>query len=152
MLVFFFQAEDGIRDGHVTGVQTCALPISRNCAAPDISSFCRTTTDLRTAAPPWRPSRLNWTKKVCAPASRSEERRVGKECRSRWWRHHLKKKAIVSGACGWSTTPVKDTFSWTSRSIPWKRSFLLSKMGTGQCKYISAHFLLRSKRSLPSHT
>src|SRR5690625_6558672 len=28
MFVFFFQAEDGIRDGHVTGVQTCALPIS----------------------------------------------------------------------------------------------------------------------------
>src|SRR6266487_4179848 len=27
--VFFFQAEDGIRDGRVTGVQTCALPISR---------------------------------------------------------------------------------------------------------------------------
>src|SRR5690625_6828130 len=27
MLRFFFQAEDGIRDGHVTGVQTCALPI-----------------------------------------------------------------------------------------------------------------------------
>src|SRR5207253_8722459 len=26
---FFFQAEDGIRDGHVTGVQTCALPICR---------------------------------------------------------------------------------------------------------------------------
>src|SRR6266516_6879865 len=28
---FFFQAEDGIRDRTVTGVQTCALPISR-CA------------------------------------------------------------------------------------------------------------------------
>src|SRR6266508_5664140 len=28
-VVFFFQAEDGIRDGHVTGVQTCALPILR---------------------------------------------------------------------------------------------------------------------------
>src|SRR5690625_6610654 len=28
ILCFFFQAEDGIRDGHVTGVQTCALPIS----------------------------------------------------------------------------------------------------------------------------
>src|SRR5690625_7975904 len=27
MCFFFFQAEDGIRDGHVTGVQTCALPI-----------------------------------------------------------------------------------------------------------------------------
>src|SRR5207244_4892596 len=31
---FFFQAEDGIRDDLVTGVQTCALPISqRQCAA-----------------------------------------------------------------------------------------------------------------------
>src|SRR5690348_17805085 len=28
LCVFFFQAEDGIRDGRVTGVQTCALPIS----------------------------------------------------------------------------------------------------------------------------
>src|SRR5689334_24776128 len=28
MIYFFFQAEDGIRDGTVTGVQTCALPIS----------------------------------------------------------------------------------------------------------------------------
>src|SRR5688500_20153277 len=32
MFLFFFQAEDGIRDYKVTGVQTCALPIS---AAPD---------------------------------------------------------------------------------------------------------------------
>src|SRR6266508_4712392 len=32
MYVFFFQAEDGIRDGHVTGVQTCALPISQGGA------------------------------------------------------------------------------------------------------------------------
>src|SRR5207245_3766460 len=30
--VFFFQAEDGIRDATVTGVQTCALPISLGCA------------------------------------------------------------------------------------------------------------------------
>src|SRR5690625_6468881 len=29
-IFFFFQAEDGIRDGHVTGVQTCALPIWEN--------------------------------------------------------------------------------------------------------------------------
>src|SRR5690606_41062492 len=28
-IIFFFQAEDGIRDFHVTGVQTCALPISK---------------------------------------------------------------------------------------------------------------------------
>ena len=30
-LCFFFQAEDGIRDIGVTGVQTCALPISLRC-------------------------------------------------------------------------------------------------------------------------
>src|SRR5437870_6860906 len=35
--VFFFQAEDGIRDGHVTGVQTCALPIS-NCDAETLAA------------------------------------------------------------------------------------------------------------------
>src|SRR6266581_7896947 len=32
-LFFFFQAEDGIRDGRVTGVQTCALPISAASAS-----------------------------------------------------------------------------------------------------------------------
>src|SRR5690606_40345343 len=34
LLFFFFQAEDGIRDFHVTGVQTCALPISRYLGSP----------------------------------------------------------------------------------------------------------------------
>src|SRR5690606_40772377 len=33
-MLFFFQAEDGIRDFHVTGVQTCALPISSQKLAP----------------------------------------------------------------------------------------------------------------------
>src|SRR6266508_6447731 len=34
LFIFFFQAEDGIRDGHVTGVQTCALPISERASRP----------------------------------------------------------------------------------------------------------------------
>src|SRR5215475_15213024 len=73
---FFFQAEDGIRDFHVTGVQTCALPISRRCRA---RRHCRAIRRARGRAPriPARPSD--------APVrERSEERRVGKECRSRW--------------------------------------------------------------------
>src|SRR6266511_5214711 len=37
MLFFFFQAEDGIRDFHVTGVQTCALPI---CRQPTSAPLC----------------------------------------------------------------------------------------------------------------
>src|SRR5439155_2825138 len=37
--VFFFQAEDGIRDGHVTGVQTCALPISPTSPAAILWMF-----------------------------------------------------------------------------------------------------------------
>src|SRR5256885_5183892 len=36
MTFFFFQAEDGIRDYKVTGVQTCALPISQRHAPPSI--------------------------------------------------------------------------------------------------------------------
>src|SRR5690625_1616137 len=39
VLRFFFQAEDGIRDGHVTGVQTCALPISAQRIAIIYSFF-----------------------------------------------------------------------------------------------------------------
>src|SRR5690606_41205087 len=74
-LFFFFQAEDGIRDFHVTGVQTCALPISIESlekALPGVVS-----PSSRVAARRKKPPRA-----VTRPA-RSEERRVGKECRSR---------------------------------------------------------------------
>src|SRR5256885_16770905 len=76
---FFFQAEDGIRDYKVTGVQTCALPISRSATAA-IRLSCTTRETLRRAVV--EPSGLR----------RSEERRVGKECRSRWSPYHYKKK------------------------------------------------------------
>src|SRR6266540_5146508 len=47
--VFFFQAEDGIRDRDVTGVQTCALPISRKGMVVGVR--LSETTDSDTAAP-----------------------------------------------------------------------------------------------------
>src|SRR6266566_7328831 len=71
---FFFQAEDGIRDYKVTGVQTCALPI--------LSPY-RTTRSSPT---------LPATGTCPRAGARSEERRVGKECRSRWSPYHYKKK------------------------------------------------------------
>src|SRR6266511_5598976 len=43
MFFFFFQAEDGIRDFHVTGVQTCALPISSGSCATARSARSRST-------------------------------------------------------------------------------------------------------------
>src|SRR5689334_24081818 len=59
---FFFQAEDGIRDGTVTGVQTCALPISRtvvrlpaNVRRPrsvDLRPFARRTLDVEARVAP----------------------------------------------------------------------------------------------------
>src|SRR5436190_12190836 len=88
---FFFQAEDGIRDHCVTGVQTCALPISTPAAtsptASGPTSAARCSTSSSTAPTP-RPgcSTTTWS-----PPRRSEERRVGKECRSRWSAYHLKK-------------------------------------------------------------
>src|SRR5690606_39640100 len=39
MILFFFQAEDGIRDFHVTGVQTCALPILHSIWTPVADEF-----------------------------------------------------------------------------------------------------------------
>src|SRR3712207_7453765 len=98
ILLFFFQAEDGIRDIGVTGVQTCALPIFsaptlylkenrflRNIggivliaaalifAFIGLSSYWVHLADFST----WQPL-----------PKRSEERRVGKECRSRWSPYH----------------------------------------------------------------
>src|SRR5690625_7742341 len=46
---FFFQAEDGIRDGHVTGVQTCALPISLIPRAIPTGSWPSSHADQRPA-------------------------------------------------------------------------------------------------------
>src|SRR5438309_7686162 len=80
VFLFFFQAEDGIRDGTVTGVQTCALPISHR----------RVGDDARVQ--PGIPDVEDPGHRGPAPGApdldrvdRSEERRVGKECRSRWW-------------------------------------------------------------------
>src|SRR5207253_8090278 len=93
----FFQAEDGIRDGHVTGVQTCALPISGPANAlyaeedggilltPEIDLWiaaCEWVIDIYRAEAPALVPKI----RVCpcgvdpaAWAPRSEERRVGKE-------------------------------------------------------------------------
>src|SRR5258707_6390972 len=99
-LVFFFQAEDGIRDIGVTGVQTCALPISRRGQvavhgteeprAPEAPDDDDVQLRQRHALLPAR--RRLAPSRGCASAaqgeSRSEERRVGKECRSRWSPYH----------------------------------------------------------------
>src|SRR5262249_56634812 len=74
-LFFFFQAEDGIRDWSVTGVQTCALPILTYGHL--IGEVIRRITGQRLG---------EFLATEMAGPLRSEERRVGKERRSRWWR------------------------------------------------------------------
>src|SRR5690606_40450819 len=80
-LRFLFQADDGIRDFHVTGVQTCALPISILMKSPG-TLFSRIGR-LSAAAWPIRPSR-NSNVSLSSSRRRSEERRVGKVWRG--WR------------------------------------------------------------------
>src|SRR5206468_9041698 len=75
---FFFQAEDGIRDLIVTGVQTCALPILK----PPCQSTCRTFSVIGKKR---FESAMFGSTAGAMPRTRSEERRVGKECRSGWW-------------------------------------------------------------------
>src|SRR5690606_39774420 len=99
---FFFQAEDGIRDFHVTGVQTCALPIFRE-GVPIINHarFLGYTKDRKGGNLVIEPKEAEVVKLIfnlyiggMGPSAiadkmmRSEERRVGKECRSRWWTYH----------------------------------------------------------------
>src|SRR5690606_40398371 len=94
LFFFFFQAEDGIRDFHVTGVQTCALPILIIAGAGSGKTRVLTyrIAQLIAAKHAW-PSQilaLTFTNKAAREMRerRSEERRVGKECRSRWARYH----------------------------------------------------------------
>src|SRR3712207_9287462 len=90
--MFFFQAEDGVRDIGVTGVQTCALPI---CAV-----LLELVRDLRAGGGGKSHRLFHGRLCLCAPriqgqmvlVRRSEERRVGQERRSRWSPYHLKKR------------------------------------------------------------
>src|SRR2546430_10070273 len=95
---FFFQAEDGIRDLTVTGVQTCALPICRVPVRPPVLELvCREIDEPRAVlvhiakqkvVRTVREAQRNGTCLDRVEVRRSEERRVGKECRSRWSPYH----------------------------------------------------------------
>src|SRR5207253_3648171 len=88
----FVQADGGVRDGHVTGVQTCALPIWSSPATAGSTSWAAAAAPPRSGSTPSpAPSRASprAASPTCptgrpTPAARpwkSEERRVGKECR-----------------------------------------------------------------------
>src|SRR5205807_6978310 len=99
-----FQAEDGIRDYKVTGVQTCALPISLRLVgtlnqdtwtlglaanSPNDFSFGGfeindVTTTIHANGNHFDGS-FGGSIAVALCSNRSEERRVGKECSARWW-------------------------------------------------------------------
>src|SRR5690606_40598074 len=98
---FFFQAEDGIRDFHVTGVQTCALPIllASRCLVRKLRETGplvlpgRGVSEVRGLVVGSVIERIRYAvlfshhkddDHVVVPQRRSEERRVGKGCRSRW--------------------------------------------------------------------
>src|SRR5204863_1678221 len=102
--LFFFQAEDGIRDLYVTGVQTCALPISSDVLQGEKRYIPPGSTSEVVMSLPARERRrlsgiqasLNRSDPQLASLfttfarlnSRSEERRVGKEWSTRGWEKH----------------------------------------------------------------
>src|SRR5256885_3517297 len=93
---FFFQAEDGIRDYKVTGVQTCALPISSadyRVRPADITAWESAHGAIPRGAivlirTGWGSRWPDRARVLGTTKTRSEERRVGKECRSRWSPYH----------------------------------------------------------------
>src|SRR5258708_26885665 len=84
---FFFKEEEGIRDDRVTGVKTCALPISRHASyhGRRCQSLRHSGVKIKYRASHRTPRRRPPQK---SQSLRSEERRVGKECRSRWSPYH----------------------------------------------------------------
>src|SRR5690625_8044843 len=92
-LFFFFQAEDGIRDGHVTGVQTCALPIFGTELDVLLEGIDReiekvqqdliTEQEYQKLQNKFESDFIQDNTSMLSIAERSEERRVGKENRSR---------------------------------------------------------------------
>src|SRR3712207_7857080 len=97
MFFFFLQEEDGIQDIGVTGVQPCALPIypvelPPLQLAPRVMRWTDAVlTDARSVGPcdAYSSATCGTTSpSSSAAAARSEERRVGKECRSRWSPYH----------------------------------------------------------------
>src|SRR5690606_40853328 len=102
MFFFFFQAEDGIRDFHVTGVQTCALPISSLDLFYRVGNGTIDNKQLKDFAASRSNALMSFLKnkiRRTTPSEdvhkdeitvkyRSEERRVGKECRTRWLAYH----------------------------------------------------------------
>src|SRR3712207_7449471 len=93
MFFFFFQAEDGIRDIGVTGVQTCALPICERPRAPRRQYKIQEVIKRRQillvqVVKEERGNKGAALTTYLSLAGRSEERRVGKECRSRWSPYH----------------------------------------------------------------
>src|SRR5205823_8847315 len=100
LFFFFFQAEDGIRDKLVTGVQTCALPISRRGPrASSASCGPRPERRRRGSGRPRRRRSCRSARRRCCPpprarprGKRSEERRVGKSVDLGGRRSNKKKK------------------------------------------------------------
>src|SRR3712207_7868538 len=96
----FFQAEDGIRDIGVTGVQTCALPICEETTGGRILLAATAAALVWANVAPDAYDAVWGARAAIGPewlhldltlgdwAARSEERRVGKECRSRWPPYH----------------------------------------------------------------
>src|SRR5699024_12158522 len=85
VLFFFFQAEDGIRDRNVTGVQTCALPIYASEDAQMHSELLDIHTENSLKYMSSAETHMKTLEELPAEDDtvRSEERRVGKECRGR---------------------------------------------------------------------
>src|SRR5690554_7972046 len=108
---FFFQAEDGIRDADVTGVQTCALPISGHLPSHDPGGVPQGGPAVADGAGYRRAGAERECQlgiqgcQLSVSGIRSEERRVGKECRSWGSGEREKKKGRIymrdSVAQGW---------------------------------------------------
>src|SRR5436305_13451737 len=110
-IIFFFQAEDGIRGADVTGVQTCALPIS---SAPASRPDCPASENGPVAAGSWRRSRREIGRASCRERveilvvagslkkRQNAARRVSRRTSGRYLRFYLASSARARRIGGYS--------------------------------------------------
>src|SRR2546425_202101 len=121
-VIFFFQAEDGIRDKLVTGVQTCALPISsrfgNHVASPTntnpssrpgmgakwlVSTPLGITAQLASGAIARRRAR-SASETITLRAQRPQQRRSSRSMSRAWWERYARRPPRITSAGRCSST------------------------------------------------
>src|SRR2546422_1659119 len=144
LLFFFFQAEDGIRDVAVTGVQTCALPICRMAAEKAIAGERRFITQSRLRS--YQPSTSWYTRSDCSYSFPWCASRDGRRKRL----HNIGVRVSDTSPDTRMAEPMVTANSWNNRPTipPMKRDRKSTRLNSSHGYISYAVFCLKKKKKI----